>query len=413
MRTKKPAGWPKYMICSRLKNGIEAYYWKAPNWARYHQTNPIKITSEALGSDYATAKLRCDDFLNPMLDEWKITKNFTVDELQSYLEEKQHNIIVGSFRWLTINFIKTKDYKKLSESTKKDYKNDLERICSYRLKKDPQKRTFGQLMLQSIDANAADRILEELSRKPDGTPIKRKAYQCMQAARRAWNVGKRRWPKYVPNSNPFAKTGMSKPTGGESRPATREQLAIFMDTADKMGHSSMALSALIAWEFMIRQTDLIKYVTWSRYRPKDNPDCFEVIHNKNQDRPLLLPLENKQGELLFSELEERIRKTEKRGPSIIMKDIADKNTGEYAPYTYDQFNARANDIIKASKLQGISFSSFRKGGETEMGDADLTDSQILALDGHKTRDMLTVYVAKTKKQSIKGQEKRLKLRRES
>lgn len=82
-------------------------------------------------------------------------------------------------------------------------------------------------------------------------------------------------------------------------------------------------------------------------------------------------------------------------------------SGQYRPYTYDQFNFRANEILKTANLKGISFSSFRKGDETEHGDAGLSDKQIMALDGHKTRDTLTVYVALTKTQSIKSQEKDL------
>ena len=39
----------------------------------------------------------------------------------------------------------------------------------------------------------------------------------------------------------------------------------------------------------------------------------------------------------------------------------------------------------------VSFASFRKGGMTEMGEAGLTDQQIVGLSGHKTRQMVSVY----------------------
>ena len=323
MRTKKPAGWPKYMEVKTVKNGLEAYYWNAPSWARKHKENPITIKSEALGNDYSAAKARCDEFLNPMLDDWKKTKDFSKEELEQYREEQQHKIVAGSFRWMAMEFFKSPNFKKLGSTTKKHYKEDLEQICSFKLRYDEDNRLFGQLMLEDIDANAADTILDALSYKEDGTHIPRNGYQCMQAARRAWNVGIRRNPKIVPKSNPFAKTGLSKPTGGEAKPATREQLIIFMATADELGHPSMATAAIISWELMIRQTDIIKYVTWSRYRPSHCPDCFEVIHTKNNGTPLPVPLETRQGKLLFADLEDRIRRTEKRGPQIIMKDKRD------------------------------------------------------------------------------------------
>jgi hypothetical protein len=52
---------------------------------------------------------------------------------------------------------------------------------------------------------------------------------------------------------------------------------------------------------------------------------------------------------------------------------------------------------------GDGFALFRGGLRWN---ADLTDQQIMALDGHKTRDMLTVYAARNRKQRIQGMEKR-------
>jgi hypothetical protein len=68
MPRKKPAGWPKLMVPKRLKSGIVAYYWGAPTWAK---RNGCPVASEALGTDYAVAKQRCDDILNPQFDAWR------------------------------------------------------------------------------------------------------------------------------------------------------------------------------------------------------------------------------------------------------------------------------------------------------------------------------------------------------
>jgi len=63
---RKPPGWPKYMEAKPLAGGIR-YFWNAPTWARKRGC-PIK--SEALGIDYAAAKARCDDYLNPLFNSW-------------------------------------------------------------------------------------------------------------------------------------------------------------------------------------------------------------------------------------------------------------------------------------------------------------------------------------------------------
>ena len=51
MRHRKPLGWPKLMVCKRLKSGATAYYWDIPTWAK---KKGCSLYSEPLGADYAT-----------------------------------------------------------------------------------------------------------------------------------------------------------------------------------------------------------------------------------------------------------------------------------------------------------------------------------------------------------------------
>ena len=52
----------------------------------------------------------------------------------------------------------------------------------------------------------------------------------------------------------------------------------------------------------------------------------------------------------------------------------------------------------------------RHGGNTEGGDADLTDVQLRALSGHKTAAMTVLYAKSTMKQRRSGARKRLEAR---
>jgi hypothetical protein len=68
MPRRKPLGWPRYMVARRLKSSATAYYWAIPSWAK---RNGCALEIEVLGTDYADAKKRCDELLNPQLDAWR------------------------------------------------------------------------------------------------------------------------------------------------------------------------------------------------------------------------------------------------------------------------------------------------------------------------------------------------------
>lgn len=68
MPRRKPLGWPRYMVPRRLKSGATAFFWVIPTWAK---RNGCTLMGEALGTDYADAKKRCDELLNPQLDAWR------------------------------------------------------------------------------------------------------------------------------------------------------------------------------------------------------------------------------------------------------------------------------------------------------------------------------------------------------
>ncbi len=56
---------------------------------------------------------------------------------------------------------------------------------------------------------------------------------------------------------------------------------------------------------------------------------------------------------------------------------------------------------------------FRHGGLTELGDAQATDQEMMALSGHKTRQILTVYSKRSTEQARNAARKRRALRGES
>jgi hypothetical protein len=68
---------------------------------------------------------------------------------------------------------------------------------------------------------------------------------------------------------------------------------------------------------------------------------------------------------------------------------------------------RTKAVMRAAELRPeLTFTSFRHGGMTELGDADLTDAQIRAISRHKSARTLPRYVKKTATQIVQGTVKR-------
>jgi hypothetical protein len=70
-------------------------------------------------------------------------------------------------------------------------------------------------------------------------------------------------------------------------------------------------------------------------------------------------------------------------------------------------------IMRAAGLPDkLTFTSFRHGGFTEAGDAELTDAQIRAQSRHTSAKVLPKYVKRTMKQVAAGAKKRRAVRME-
>jgi hypothetical protein len=68
---------------------------------------------------------------------------------------------------------------------------------------------------------------------------------------------------------------------------------------------------------------------------------------------------------------------------------------------------KVKEVIRAAGLRNeLTFTSFRHGGFTEAGNADLTDRELMAQGRHKSPKVLSKYVKRTMRQVAKGLRKR-------
>lgn len=112
---------------------------------------------------------------------------------------------------------------------------------------------------------------------------------------------------------------------------------------------------------------------------------------------MALPLYSASGRPLFPELTERLDAAPKRGALICMRDKPDA-TGVHRPWPTRSttgalavFIRRVKTIMETAGLPtDMTFRSFRHGGFTAAGDADLSDADVSAV-GAKTDATLDIY----------------------
>jgi integrase len=394
MPRRKPLGWPRYMVPRRLRSGATAYYWVFPTWAK---KDGCTLNIEALGTDYADAKKRCDEVLNPQFDAWRKREDISFPS---------NRAVVGSFDWMVAVYKSSPLYRKLPAKTRKSYDAALGLASRHKLK---DGRDFGGLALTSITPGAADRLYDKLKDRPDGGERLRSAVLSVTICKRAWNIARRDKPKIVPWENPFDKIELSyepKPT----RPVTRDELVRFVKAADEAGEGSLGTAAMIAYYWLQREEDIIGRLSWSHYRPIDAPDVARIFHHKTGEL-VDIPLFDEDGTLLWPELMERLDAAPRYGTLIVTRDRLDRRRKVHLPWKEDYFRHRVADIREAAGIDfSAKFMGLRHGGSTESGNAELTDAQIRALSGHTTAAMTALYTKATMRQRRAGARKRLEER---
>jgi hypothetical protein len=145
-----------------------------------------------LGIDFAQAKAKCDEILNPQFEAWRKGNSFVEGPL------------TGTFNWMVEQYKSSPKWLRLAEGSRGDYDRVLSLVAEHKLR---DNRSFGQLPLKSITPGAADKIHAQLS-TTHGGQRQRTAKLAMDVCRRAWSVAYRSYPGIVPSHNPFSKMGL-------------------------------------------------------------------------------------------------------------------------------------------------------------------------------------------------------------
>jgi hypothetical protein len=400
----------KYVVPKRKDGRLIGYYFNLPSvYSKIDADDPrgpCPVRTTALGLDADAARAAGAELL-VRLEAWR--------RYQAPTAEPVVTAAPGTFNWMVRIFKESPKFKKLDAGTRKNHDNNLLLVARYPLKSGG---TLGGQPLSRIAPDAVDKIYEKLLVREDGTERRTSINNAMRSCRRAWNVARRAKPELVPAANPFSRMGLED-RYEETTPATFEQYQMFRKAAVENGRKSLAIGALIAWEWQQREADIFGRFVRSHYRPPARPDMSKVVHYKNKERKeVWQPLFDPQtGAALYPELQAELDAIAE-GLDVghmLLRDWEDQAAGRRLPWPARKggLDYMRKEVRRICDLAGlppeITFASFRHGGYTEGGDAELTDSEFRATSG-KDASTLPVYVHRTTRQIASAQAKRRAVR---
>ena len=367
---------PRYLRAKRLKNGTTAYFWELPHWARPPAERDGKrcpVHSIPLGTDLAEAIGKADA-QNEALDGWR--------EGIAIASSK------GTVRWLFAWYREQERFTKKRAKTRKDYHKLMDALSMQPMKT----RLFGDLMASKIEAGHADKLYAHW-KQARGV---RQATYAMQVCRLVWNWAVRHKKTTGVTENPFKEMALEHKKKKGNRPTSRAEYERYKEQARELGYQSMAAAAALAFELCQRTIDCFGYadpdgfergIKWVDYEPGVVIRLRQSKTGNELEIPLSHIVAGESGpevEMLYPELEAELARAPQRHDLIVVEERNGK------PYAERRMSTVHREICEAAGLpKEMTFTGFRHGGSTELGDAGEVD--IRAISGHRTLDQTAIY----------------------
>jgi hypothetical protein len=392
---------PRYVEHRWTKAGW-AYFFCVPSWAR---KAGCPMHNEALGTDLDAATERAETMLLPVFDAWRSGDTNTATTPAAAR--------AGTLDWVFAEYRGDRRYTRLDPKSRRNHENGFKLVGGFRL---TDGSLLGDRRAALIDTSVTDALYEALLPLKDdaGNVIGERrttVNHAMKTCRRAWNICARRNPGKLPIVNPFAQMGL-RSSDRETPTATYAELQVFRTKAIEMGLPSLATGALMGWEWLQREVDIFATFDVSHYRPKDHPNMVRVIDAKTSTESWR-PLFTDDGAAVYPELMAELDtiKRERIGGLMLCRDWGARGPWPSWPKPdqpdFTHLARKVKQVIRAAGLRDeLSFTSFRHGGFTEGGDAELTDREMLAQGRHKSVKVLPKYVKRTTRQVTTGALKR-------
>lgn len=403
MKPRTALPLPRYVERRWIKAGW-SYFFHVPT---KYKRKGCPLHDEALGLDYGAAVKRAETILLPAFDAWRSGDKKIAPKLQAA------PAIAGTLDWVFAEYRTDRRYTKLDAGTKRNHENGFKLVGGYKLK---DGTLLGNRRAALIDTSVTDALYEALLplKDDDGNVIGERrttTNHAMKSCRRAWNICARRNPGKLPLVNPFAQMGLQS-SDRETPTATYDELCAFRTKAKELGLPSLATAALIGWEWLQRETDIFATFDVAHYRPKEHPDLVRVVDEKTR-KASWIPLFDDAGNALYPELMAELDEIKRAriGGLMLRRDWGKRLPWPTWPKPdqpdFTHLSRKVKEVIRAAELRDdLSFTSFRHGGFTEGGDAELTDRELLAQGRHTTVKVLPKYTKRTTNQIVSGAKKR-------
>lgn len=411
----------RYLRCTALSTGAMGHYFEPAGDDLKVPGCPVRRTKLGTAPD---AALEHYQRLIARYDAWKETRGL--------VEEAEPTQPRNDLRGLVAYYEANEKFADVEPIGRRNLANLLRRAVEFRL---DDGRVMGDIPLADLDDEVVAAFETQLlrsiqgkakrsgvwARKPlpanfdpveddgdESRPVdnygRTTRERVVRVLARAWAVAVANKRHGVPSYNPFARRKLGR-TGLNVPAATAADLVAFVCGADKDGHESLGTAAMMMFCLFQREEDVLGRFLVKHYRPDHRPDEIEIVDNKNETR-VWIPLFGPDGSDLFPALRQRLDalKGSRRGGRMIVRRFDTKRetrgTGLWMPSHREYGNARhvASEILRKAGLTHITLRSFRHGGMTESGNAGATVFEIASLSGHKTLEVLTRYVKRSRQQ---------------
>jgi len=344
--------------------------------------NPSKAVREALLVKYESYKDKKDAVDRCM--EWE--KAFL--DYKRGMDRKKH-ISENSVNGLVAAYKNTSNWDRLSVNSKNTYNQLIHSVMETRIGR--SNITFGQTLHHNITVKVAESLHKQLCNDVS----EHRANHVCKVLRRVWFVGFRLG---LTRSNPFSKMGLVTLPSRDVR-WEKGHVDIFVKQADKMGLTSIGTLALMCYHLCQRIGDM-RQMRWGNYDLQGD-GFFDFVQEKS--RTVRKPQGNLVSVPVYDEvLKERLGRLTRGGKDDFI--ILNERTGR--PYTRWAYKAVA-EVRKAAGLpEELKISDLRRTGATEAGEAGLTEDEIMSLTGHTSREVVSVYVKKTRRMASTAARKR-------
>jgi Phage integrase family len=346
----------RYMLRKRLKNGEWAFYWNPPAAAVR-----AGLAREALGAERDLACQRALE-LNALFDAVRRPSGRAVRGMVSWgLQQYQHDEL----------------FTGLKPSTQRTYLQAIKHI----------ETAFGNLPAKAVSYKQAKAFYQSL-RSPGRSGRERlgQANGTLRVARLVWEFFIN---EEIAKDNPFRRVRLST-LPSRTVLWSRQQVAAFVSTSDKMGHPEIGTAVMLAFELCQREGDILD-LSWDRI----HNHRIQIRQNKT-DTLVWLPLDD------LPAVRARLGLHRSSHQHVLVQP--DGRSWASDPH---KFRKRFRSIADAAGLpRNLTFMDLRRAGLTELGEAGATDDELRSVSGHKTREIVAVYVLPTDDQARNAIEKR-------